>query len=580
MSSTVQQLINRGQKLVTVLRDDPVQKALKLMIEHGYSQLPVVDREGKIVEEKGKAYMVTNDSILSTINSFKIPLHDLHLRVADAMVKTSTFHEDNDLFDLLNDLQDTYAVCILDREQKVIGVVTSYDAMAYFRQRAEDMMLVEDIEETLKKYILAAFPLSNGETNEALTKAIEEIMPSNREMQGRFQRALTEYLVKAGIQTQALQKSIAQQMFEQYLYRKEPTKTFDRLSLNQYIDLFLYESRWSHYSQIFSLERKHIRTLLEDVRDIRNSLAHFRDTVSKQQHETLLKCKNWLEQYETAVLQEFEPKQSTETALVSEAPAEYNPSKVSDSEFTPVEETIHANESRYAPLALFLRKQPRTERTISLGFRDIEHITGSELPAAARQHRSWWANDSVAHVQSQQWLDVDWRVSRINMAEEIVTFTRIEERGKLYIHFFSKLLQALQARRLPTKRIPSPDGTNWMTWKWVPEEGSPVTSLVFSFARYGRFRVELYIDTGDKERNKRLFDTLYEQREVIKGELGELADALEWDRMNDKRGSRIALYHSGAITDSEDHLAFLQEWAVEAMSHFQPTMTKHVLESL
>src|SRR5690349_9471240 len=110
MSSTVQQLINRGQKLVTVLRDDPVQKALELMIEHEYSQLPVVDREGKIVEEKGKAYMVTNDSILRTINSFKIPLHDLHLRVADAMVKTSTFHEDNDLFDLLNDLQDTYAV--------------------------------------------------------------------------------------------------------------------------------------------------------------------------------------------------------------------------------------------------------------------------------------------------------------------------------------------------------------------------------------------------------------------------------------------------------------------------------------
>ncbi|WP_201390077.1 DUF4268 domain-containing protein [Ktedonobacter sp. SOSP1-85] len=207
-------------------------------------------------------------------------------------------------------------------------------------------------------------------------------------------------------------------------------------------------------------------------------------------------------------------------------------------------------------------------------------MTGSELPAAARQHRSWWANDSVAHIQSQQWLDVDWRVSRINMAEEIATFTRIEERGKLYIHFFSKLLQALQARRLPTKRIPSPDGTNWMTWKWVPEEGSPITSLVFSFARYGRFRVELYIDTGDKERNKHLFDTLYEQREVIKVELGELADALEWDRMDDKRGSRIALYHSGAITDPEDHLALLQEWAVEAMGHFQPTMTKHVLESL
>ena len=46
MSTTVQQLINSGQKLVTILREDMAQKALELMIEHNYSQLPVVDRDG------------------------------------------------------------------------------------------------------------------------------------------------------------------------------------------------------------------------------------------------------------------------------------------------------------------------------------------------------------------------------------------------------------------------------------------------------------------------------------------------------------------------------------------------------
>ena len=55
MSSTVQQLIDSGQKLVTVQREDTAQKALELMIENDYSQLPVIDREGKVVEEKGKA---------------------------------------------------------------------------------------------------------------------------------------------------------------------------------------------------------------------------------------------------------------------------------------------------------------------------------------------------------------------------------------------------------------------------------------------------------------------------------------------------------------------------------------------
>ncbi len=68
MSSTVQQLIDSGQKLVTVQREDPTYKALQLMIENDYSQLPVVDHEGKAVEEKGKAYMITSDSILRALN--------------------------------------------------------------------------------------------------------------------------------------------------------------------------------------------------------------------------------------------------------------------------------------------------------------------------------------------------------------------------------------------------------------------------------------------------------------------------------------------------------------------------------
>jgi predicted transcriptional regulator len=71
--------------------EDTAQKALELMIEHDYSQLPVVDRESKIVEEKGKAYMVTSDSVLRTLNRFDTKTSDLHLRVADAMVTLQSY---------------------------------------------------------------------------------------------------------------------------------------------------------------------------------------------------------------------------------------------------------------------------------------------------------------------------------------------------------------------------------------------------------------------------------------------------------------------------------------------------------
>lgn len=573
MSTTVQQLINSGQRLVTILREDAAQKALELMIEHNYSQLPVVDRDGKVLEEKGKAYTITSDSILRALSRFGTSINDPRLRVADAMIKTSIFREDSDLFDLLNDLQDTYAVLIVDGEYKPLGVVTSYDATDYFRQRAEDIMLVEDIEEALKKYILAAYPTQEEETSYELIQTIDNIMPSNRDLQGRFQKALLDYLNNTGLNGNKLHKQQADQAFEEHLYRKEQIKTFDRLTLNQYIELFLHDNRWARFGSIFSLDRKNIRQLLHNVRDIRNNLAHFRSIISKQQHDTLLACKEWLERHETDVLKEFEPKQ-----LSVQLQATFTIAETSNGEIAPIEEAIHVNESRYAPLALILREQPRGQAQIQLTFQKIEEFINGELPPSARQHRSWWANDSVGHVQSQQWLDVGWRVSRINMSGETVTFTRIQGREKAYIDFFSALIQCMREKSFFYKRRPSPDGASWMTFAWIPEEGSPIASLVFSFARYGRFRVELYIDTREQQKNKQIFDELYSRREVIQTELGDLSEALEWEKIEAKRASRIALYHTGAITDKKETLANLQEWAVEAMRRFQTVMEKHVRE--
>jgi len=484
VSTTVQQLINSGQKLVTILRDDAAQKALELMIEHDYSQLPVIDRDGKIVEEKGKAYMITSDSILRTLSRFGTSINDLRLRAADAMIKTSIFREDSDLFDLLDDLQDTSAVLIVDGEHKPLGIVTSYDATGYFRQYAEDNILVRDIEEALKRYILAAYPTQEEETSHELNLAIENIMPSNRDLQGRFQKALLAYLNNTGLNGSKLQKQLADQAFEEHLYRKEQAKALDKLTLNQYIELFLHDNRWSRFSSIFSLDRKNIRQLLHKVRCIRNDLAHFRNTVSKQQHDELLACKEWLERHETDVLKEFESKQLSVALEVS-----YTIAESSNDEIVPVEEAIHANESRYAPLAPLLREQPQSQTQVQLTFQKIEECINSKLPPAARQHRSWWINDSVDHVQSQQWLDVGWRVSRINMSGETVIFTRIQGRERDYIHFFSELIQYMSKKSLAYKRQLSPDGASWMTFAWIPEEGSSISSLVFSFARYGRFRM-------------------------------------------------------------------------------------------
>jgi hypothetical protein len=48
--------------------------------------------------------------------------------------------------------------------------------------------------------------------------------------------------------------------------------------------------------------------------------------------------------------------------------------------------------------------------------------------------------------------------------------------------------------------------------------------------------VELYIDRGNAEENKRIFDKLFEHKDEIEAIFGA---PLEWQRMNERRSSRV-----------------------------------------
>ena len=51
--------------------------------------------------------------------------------------------------------------------------------------------------------------------------------------------------------------------------------------------------------------------------------------------------------------------------------------------------------------------------------------------------------------------------------------------------------------------------------------------------------VELYIDTGDLNENKRIFDGLVAKREVIDQAFGE---KLDWERLDERRGVVFATF--------------------------------------
>ena len=562
MPFPVQELIVGHQKPVTVRRDGSMQTALDLMTEHDFTQLPVVDDDGKPLG------MVTSDSLLRALQTFAVTTSALG--IVDATVRVRLFRPDDDLFDLLDDLANSYAVLIVDREEHLIGIVTSYDTTEYFRRRSEDIMLVRDIETLLKDYILAAFTDSIGETDQvALGEAIEQITPSNDKSMNAFEQALRRYLELQGGTQQHLDKKHAEVAFTACLAKQPEVKPFDRLTLNEYIELFLHKSQWHRYSSIFTVRPDAIRRLLTAVRQTRNDLAHFRDEISSTQRNELRFCMDWLVRHQPKVAAIVVPDGPEPTPAMGDVAAEAVDVSGPASQ---VDEQIGSNESRYAPLALFLQNQPLRQDTLILTFQNVEDIIGNTLPPYARKHRSWWANDSVGHVQSQQWLDVGWRVSTINMNEQRVRFSRIKDRERLYIHFFSTLLTELRMRAPYQLKPVSPDGQHWIAIAGLPEPRQAVLFL-FVFNRKRKFGVQLYIDTIEQHENKQIFDQLFSHKETIEAALGE---ELSWERLDDRRASRIALYHDGTITDNEDRLAQLREWAVNAMVRFQDVMHKSV----
>ncbi|MCD8509733.1 MAG: DUF4268 domain-containing protein [Bacillus sp. (in: Bacteria)] len=77
----------------------------------------------------------------------------------------------------------------------------------------------------------------------------------------------------------------------------------------------------------------------------------------------------------------------------------------------------------------------------------------------------------------------------------------------------------------------SPSKDNWIG------AGTGISSVSYNFVMSRSYaRVEVYIQRAVKEENKFIFDELKKYRETIENEFG---DVLVWDRLDDKKASRI-----------------------------------------
>ncbi len=573
MSLVFSSFVDEKNQPVTVKLTDHFDDALNKMLDNDFSQLPVVD------ENDFPIGFVTYQGITFSLVNQEIELDELQVAdVYEDINRSQLFRSDDEISDMLNRLRDTNAILIVDTNGKLIGIVTTYDSTEYFRARSEDLLNVQDIETTIKEIIRFIFNQPEDEPdNEALVQAIEKVTNTNLVSKRDYAKALKHYINVVNVGT--LDQSAMEQSYEGNFEGKSKVKPFDDLTLYDYIELLLDKNYQDQFENLFGYSPIRIRKLLHNVRKARNDLAHLKE-ITPLQRRQLIECKRKLDRIQIGIPVSDWPndvyKQETKTRVIREKDSTFS----APSEIIPKDEETQPRDSRYTPLADWLRSRPGKDDRVSLSFEEIEEIIGGDLPNSAYTHRAWWANDSVAHYHSRLWLEAGWRRSFLNMSTKTVIFARIKERNKAYIDFFSRLLPKLREKaNFPVKDFPH-SGQSWMVNNNLSVSDSHIGNFGVSFARGNRMRVELYIDTGDRDTNKKIFDLI----RIHQADLGERLGKISWERIDDKQASRIALYHTGSITDDAETLVKLQDWVVDKMIAFynaiEPIASKAAAEVL
>ncbi len=159
----------------------------------------------------------------------------------------------------------------------------------------------------------------------------------------------------------------------------------------------------------------------------------------------------------------------------------------------------------------------------------------------------------------------------IKMAEKEKEEQSIKEglkaRQQIRFEFWNELLKVMNSRSKLFRNV-SPNKETWLT------AGAGISGVAFNFviSNNGE-RVELYISRGSQMENKYIFDQLYNKKEEIEHITGPLI----WQRLNDKKSSRIKKeLNTGSIYDNKEQWDDIINKMVETMIAFEQAFKKPI----
>ncbi len=517
---TLGRLIEDRPGATTIGEHDSIAAAMELMLENDFSQLPVVEGDRAIGLITALGVARCTHLIPEAVGRLRV-FHAIDRLPARASMRETIWRG-------LDIMRGAPALLIEDETGALLGLLTDYDFSAFLRALTEDAQTIHDVESTVKELVENHY----AEDPDALHEAIA------RQVRGTLRTSMGA--VRRVVDACAGGGDVTQKAFEDAFERHvvgDVTVEFDGLSFSEHISLLMNGACWSSYEDDLGLPKPVLQGLLDGAREARNRVAHHRGTLSVTDRAGLKLCLRVLEgapQMDMTVLHEQEPALPGEMVYTSSG-----------------EDGADA----YLRLASLL--QGVREDKATFAFELVSSFIDGGLPVEAHQHRSWWSNDDSS-PQADVWLEAGWRVARVNMTARAVTFRRNTARNQQYIAAFGAIFRELSDSGKWPHKLPSPDGESWSAIAGLPERDS-TARIVVAFSRGGGFRVEVYIDAGEANRNEAILTALKEHAHELEAEVGEI---LDWQHLETRRACRLAVHYPEPVTGtaSEEDLNALARW--------------------
>lgn len=152
------------------------------------------------------------------------------------------------------------------------------------------------------------------------------------------------------------------------------------------------------------------------------------------------------------------------------------------------------------------------------------------------------------------------------------TTPQVTEKMERYRLYFQRLIDILRDEHQFTK---AKKGQPQSWYSFSSGMSGILYGMAFSFGN--QVRVEVLINLIDREKNKAIFDALEVDKFTIEKEVG---SSLSWERLDDKRSSRIAIYRQGSIEDDDEILEEIMEWSIKGLHDVKNTIGPRIKQLL